>query len=100
MFRSRCKSLLVWILHHAATATASKDSGTPTTIIVPVSGVATGNSIIVRVAMDPLTGTLSCTHTRSNSYAVDKDITNGSGTTAVRTVILSPHNVIALTSGN
>lgn len=50
--------------------------------------------------MDPATGTVSCTDTVSNSYVIDRDVVNGSGTSGVRTVILSAHNVTALASGN
>jgi len=79
---------------------SSKTSGTSLAITVPVAGVAVGNSIIVSFAMDPATGTVSRTDTASNSYAVDRDQLNGSGTSGVRAVILSAHNVTALASGD
>jgi hypothetical protein len=75
-------------------------TGTTLSVAVPTAGVAAGTSIIVSLAMNPSAGTVSCTDTRSNSYAIDRDIINGSGTTGVRTVILSAHNVLSLTSGN
>src|SRR5437870_13681195 len=77
----------------------SNSTGTSLAVTVPSTGVAVGHSIIISLAMDPASGTVSCTDTHGNSYVVDKDIANGSGTSGVRTVILSAHNVIALTSG-
>ncbi|MGH7768757.1 MAG: hypothetical protein ACREQP_15030, partial [Candidatus Binatia bacterium] len=79
---------------------SSTTTGTTLSVTVPTSGVAAGTSIMISLAMNPSTGTVSCTDTRSNSYVIDRDITNGSGTTGLRTVILSTHNVVALVSGN
>ncbi len=82
------------------TPNQSKTTGTSIAVTVPASGVAAGNSIIVWLAMDPASGTVSCTDSASNSYAVDRDQINGSGTSGVRTVVLSAHNLNALVSGN
>jgi hypothetical protein len=80
---------------------SSKASGTSIAVTLPAgTTVAAGNSLIVSLAMDPATGTVSCTDSASNSYAVDQSIANGSGTSGVRTVILSAHNVNALASGS
>lgn len=79
---------------------SSKSTGTSIAVTVPASGVAAGNSVIVSLAMDPASGTVSCIDSASNSYAVDRDQVNGSGTSGVRAVILSTHNVTALASGN
>ncbi|MBM2802689.1 MAG: hypothetical protein HW419_582 [Deltaproteobacteria bacterium] len=79
---------------------ATNTTGTSIAVTVPAAGVAAGNSIIVSFAMNPATGTVSCADTASNSYGVDRDVVNGSGTSGVRTVILSADNVIALASGN
>ena len=38
-----------------------KSSGTSIAVTVPAGGVAAGNSIIVSLAMDPASGTVSCT---------------------------------------
>jgi len=81
-------------------ANSSKTTGTSIAVTVPAGGVAAGNSIIVSFGMDPVTGTVSCTDTASNSYAVDGDVINGSSGSGVRTVIFSAHNVSALVSGN
>src|SRR2546422_789911 len=53
---------------------ASTSTGTTLSVTVPASGVAAGTSVIVSIAINPSTGTVSCTDTRSNSYAVDSDI--------------------------
>src|SRR5688572_741878 len=79
---------------------SSTSTGTSLAVTVPAAGVAGGNSLIVSLAFNPASGTVSCTDTRGNSYAVDKDIANGSGTSGVRAVILSAHNITALTIGN
>jgi hypothetical protein len=79
---------------------SSTTTGTTLSVTVPAAGVAAGTSVIVSVAINPSAGTISCTDTKSNTYAVDRDVTNGSGTSGVRTIILSAHNVIALASGN
>lgn len=79
---------------------SSKTTGTSIALTIPAGGIAAGNSIIVSFAMDPATGTVSCTDTASNTYANDRDVVNGSGTSGVRAVILSAHNVTALLSGN
>src|SRR5262245_45205860 len=82
------------------TPQSSTSTGTTLTITVPAAGVAAGNSVIVSLAFDPASGSVSCTDSQKNTYAVDKDIPNGSGTSGVRAVILSAHNIIALASGN
>src|SRR5438477_9262431 len=50
--------------------------------------------------MDPATGTVSCADTKLNSYHLDADVSNGSGTSGVRTVIFSAPVTTALVSGN
>jgi len=76
---------------------SSKTSGTTLSVAVPAAGVAAGNSIIVTFAMDVASGNVSCSDTANNTYSVDVDVTNAGN---VRTVILSAHNVFALSSGN
>ena len=75
----------------------STPSSTTLSVTVPAGGVAAGNSIIVTFAMGDVSGTVSCSDSAANSYTADVDITNS---TNVRTVILSAHNVSALSSGN
>ncbi|MEW5852533.1 MAG: hypothetical protein AB2A00_27350 [Myxococcota bacterium] len=76
----------------------NKTAGSNTlTVTVPSGGVAQNNRIIVAVAMDAVSGTVSASDSRGNSYAVDADVTN-SGT--VRTLILSANASTSLTAGN
>ncbi len=80
--------------------TASSSNGTSTSITVPASGVAGGNSVIITFAMNPTAGSVSCFDSRGNTYVLNREVTNGSGNSGVRTVILSSHNISALSSGN
>jgi len=79
------------------TALSSKSSSTA--IAVPAAGVAAGNSIILSLALNPSTGAVSCGDTRGNGYTANLDVSNGSGNSGVRIVVLSAHNVNALSSG-
>ncbi|HEV8722982.1 MAG TPA: malectin domain-containing carbohydrate-binding protein [Candidatus Binatia bacterium] len=97
---SSSESLAQITLVKTITPNSNKTTGTSIALTIPAGGIAAGNSIILSFAMDPATGTVSCTDTASNSYANDGDVVNGSGTSGVRTVILSSHNVTALASGN
>jgi len=75
-------------------------AGTTIAVTVPAAGVAANNTVIVTFAMDPAAGTVSVADTRGNTYTSNADIVNGSGTSGVRTVILSARVTTALTSGN
>ena len=88
-----------------STATAigtntSTTSGTTITASVPAGGVAVHNTVLVTVAMDPSTATVVVTDARGNIYANDADVTNGSATTGVRTLICSAHVTTALVSAD
>ena len=78
----------------------STTAGTTLAVTVPTAGVAAGNRVIVTVALDPASGTVSCADTKSNVYTKDLDVTQGSGTSGVRTVIFSAPVTTALVSGN
>jgi hypothetical protein len=67
---------------------------------VPAAGIAMGNRIILTFGLNPSSGTISSSDSRTNSYTVDRSVTNGSGTTGVRTVIISAYVGTALTSGD
>jgi len=67
---------------------------------VPAAGVAAGHTLIVTVAMDAATGTVSCGDSQGNVYTQDADLTNGAGTAGVRTVVFSGPIVNALGSGD
>src|SRR5207237_689095 len=43
---------------------------------------------------------VSCADNRGNTYTVDANVANGSGTSGVRTAILSARNVVALAQGD
>ncbi|MBX3025899.1 VWA domain-containing protein [bacterium] len=86
------------ITHVKTIGTASsKTAGTTIAVTVPAGGVAAGNSIILTLAMDNASGTVSATDSANNTYSADATVTNADG---VRTVILAAHNVAALAAGN
>ena len=60
--------------------TSTTTTGTSTVITVPAAGVAAGNRVIVALGMNPASGTVACSDTRGNSYALDRNVANGSGT--------------------
>ena len=86
----------------AAIGTAtSKASGTTLAVTVGAAGVAAGNSVIVAVALDPVvSNTVTVADTQLNTYSSDADLANGSGTSGVRTVVFSAHNITALVNTN
>src|SRR5438093_760910 len=80
--------------------TGSTTTGTSLSVTVPAADVAAGNRVIVSVALDPTAGTVSCADSKGNVYAKDVDVTQGSGTSGVRSVIFSAPITAALVSGN
>jgi hypothetical protein len=74
--------------------------GTSAAITVPAAGVAAGNTLIVTVAMDPASGTVSCGDSQGNVYTQDADVPNGTGTAGVRTVVFSAPMTTALGAGD
>src|SRR3989442_4784866 len=63
-----------------------------TSLSVTIHGntvVAVGDTVIVTFVMDPSAGAVSCADSGGNSYSLDADVTNRSGTSGVRTVIFS-----------
>ncbi|TMA70566.1 MAG: hypothetical protein E6J69_02285, partial [Deltaproteobacteria bacterium] len=79
---------------------ANETSGTTISVTVPAAGVALGNTVIVTFAMDPASGTVSVADTQGNTYTKNADVTNGSGTSGVRTVVFSSTITTALVSGS
>lgn len=77
--------------------TASCGSAT-NVITVPAGGVAAGNTLVVRVTMraGTMTGAISVSDSKGNTYTADKDITNAN----VRLVVLSANVATALVSGD
>ncbi|MGD2186401.1 MAG: DUF2341 domain-containing protein, partial [Desulfobacterales bacterium] len=85
------------IIYFDVGSQTSQTSGTTLAVTVPAAGVTAGNSIIVCFAMGDVTGTVNASDSASNSYSVDIDQVNNNN---VRTVILSSHDVSALSSGD
>src|SRR5947207_3081824 len=76
---------------------SSATTGTTIAVTVPAAGVATGDSVILTLAMADASGGVTATDSKGNTYSLAADITNASN---VRTVILAAHHVTALVSGN
>src|SRR5438445_13879570 len=76
---------------------SSATTGTTIAVTVPAAGVATGDSVILTLAMADASGGVTATDSKGNTYSLVADITNASN---VRTVILAAHNVTALVSGD
>ena len=85
---------------------ANESSGTSIAVTVPAGGVALNDTILVTFAMDPVADSADPTHlagvtdTKGNTYTKDADVTIGSGTSGVRTVVFSAPVGTALVSGN
>ena len=62
-------------------------------------GYPLNNTIFVTVAMDPTTATVGVADNAGNTYSNDEDVTNGSSTAGVRTLVFSAPVAHALTSG-
>jgi hypothetical protein len=81
---------------------SSKTAGTTLSLTI-AGGVPDGDSIIVTFAMNySIAAGVSCADNRGNSYAVDVDaaqVPSGGGSSGVRTVVCSAHNVQGVTAG-
>src|SRR5882724_4157310 len=91
-------------IKQAPIGTANSGNSTTTTLTQTGVGVtvATGKTIFVTVAMDGGTQTVTVSDNGSggsNSYTKDADVTNGSGTTGIRTLVLYAPVTHALSSG-
>jgi Dictyostelium (slime mold) repeat len=80
----------------ARTRGASTTANSSTTVGVPSSGVAAGNSIVVTVQVASLGGTVACSDPSNGAYATD--VVSPSGAAGI--AIASKHNVVALVSGD
>lgn len=76
------------------------DATTNFALTVAANGVPTGHAVIVAFALNPSAATLSCSDSRGNTYTADADVTNGSGSTGVRTVVFSTNVTTALEAGD
>jgi hypothetical protein len=77
-------------------------SSTTTGTTLSIEGANTdqpiGRVVIVAFAMDPATGTVSCADNQGNTYTLDKDVTNGSGTSGVRLCVFRSKIVAEMTA--
>ena len=53
--------------------------------------VQAGNRVIVSFSMEAQSGFVTCTDGMNNTYVVDADVTTGSGSSGVRTVVFSAY---------
>ncbi len=82
-------------------ATAGNTTGSTTLQSSTFSqAVAIGNTIIVTLAMDPNSGGVTLADSKGNTYTKDADVTNGSGTSGVRTLVFSARVTVALTTSD
>jgi prepilin-type N-terminal cleavage/methylation domain-containing protein len=76
---------------------SSTSSSTSISVAVPAGGVAAGNTIIVTFTMSSVTGTVSVTDTKGNTYTSNADVNYSS---YERTLVFSAPVTTALVSGN
>src|SRR6266571_5815100 len=83
---------------HVKRPTSNTTPGTNISVSVPTGGVAAGNTVIVTFAMDPASGTVTCSDSANNSYSVDASVMNGTSGTGigVRTVVCAARISTAL----
>lgn len=81
----------------AANTTSGSSIGV--TLTAPVT---VGNTVLMAIAMDPSSTTVTVSDTAGNTYSKDADVSNngGSSTSGVRTLIFSAPVTSALASGN
>src|SRR5689334_11132517 len=86
---SRAQAAIAFVKNVGSNGSAS--TGTTLSVTVPAGGVAAGDTVLVAVAIDPATGTVSVADSRGNAYTNNADIQQGTSgsSTGVREVILS-----------
>ncbi len=92
--RALLSTIDVQSLGTATSKTATTTLSMPTTV-----NAAIGETVVVVVALDPSTTTVTVSDSRGNLYSNDKEIRNGSGTSGVRTLVFSAPVSTALNSG-
>src|SRR5438132_986143 len=92
---SEARAVIAFVKNIGTNSSATTD--TTIAVTVPAAGVATGDSVILTLAMADASGGVTATDSKGNTYSLAADITNASN---VRTVILAAHNVTALVSGD
>ena len=80
---------------------SSKTLGTTLAVTLAAGvNVPAGDSVFVTFAMDPGAGPVSCADSKGNVYSNDADVTNGSLTSGVRTLVFSAPMTTALAPGD
>src|SRR5437870_8038889 len=85
---SEARAVIAFVKNIGTSSSAT--TGTTIAVTVPAAGVATGDSVILTLAMADASGGVTATDSKGNTYSLAADITNASN---VRTVILAAHNV-------
>src|SRR5947208_559250 len=78
-----------------AIGTVASDSSAETTLSIPAN-IGVAETIFVTIAMDPTTSNVSVTDNAGNIYTKDADVTDGSDTSGVRTLIFRAPISVAL----
>jgi len=94
------KWTLAGIVKGNSLGTAGNNTTSASLLLTLTAGASVGNTVIVTFAMDPASGSVTCADSKGNIYTSDMDVTNGSGTSGVRTVVCSAAVTNALVSGN
>src|SRR2546428_12195186 len=89
---------VVSALESLAIGTVSSDSSAETTLSIPAN-VGLAEAICVTIVMDPTTSDVSITDNAGNTYTKYADVTDGSDTSGVRTLIFRAPVAVAL-AGN
>src|SRR6185369_8946532 len=64
------------------------------------TSIPVGSTVIVTIALEPVAGAITCSDPRGNTYAVDVDVTDGTGTTGVRSAVCSARVTTAIAAGD
>ena len=80
------------------TGVPADDAVAGTTLTISPVTASVGHTIFVLFSMDPASGSVTVTDSKGNTYTQDKDVTNGSGTSGVRTLVFSTRVTSALSS--
>jgi len=80
------------------TGVPADDAVAGTTLTISPVTASAGHTIFVLFSMDPASGSVTVTDSKGNTYTQDKDVTNGSGTSGVRTLVFSARVTSALSS--
>jgi cysteine-rich repeat protein len=71
-----------------------------TTQAIFTTNIPVGSTVIVTIALNPVAGAITCSDPRGNTYAVDVDVTDGTGTTGVRSAVCSARVTTAISAGD